>query len=53
MRSPFNCFINALGLALSSSLLAVSAVQHSVGWAVFSFVWALWSAYQITREIYL
>lgn len=53
VSSFFNCFINALGLGMSSSLLALSAVQHSIGWATFAFVCLLWSSYQITREIYL
>ena len=53
MSSAFNCFINALGLGMSSSLLSLSAVQHSTGWAAFASACLLWNAYQITREIYL
>lgn len=53
VSSFFSCFINALGLGMSSSLLSLSAVQHSTGWAAFASACLLWNAYQITREIYL
>lgn len=53
MRSPLFCFLNLTALGLNSAVLSMSTVHHNVPWAVFSGVMLLYSAWQVTREIYL
>lgn len=52
-RSPINLFLSVFQLPINGGLAALAVMHHSAGWLVWSFVWSLWSAYQITREVYL
>lgn len=53
LMGALHCFFSIVLLALSASLIALGAVEHSKFWTVWGTLWVLYGSYQITKEIYL